>query len=303
MHDIISQMIVLFILIIVGYVARKCRMMDAEGDRRLSGLVINLTCPCLILSSVMGNAVLDKSLVLPLLTEGFSTYIFLILVSWCLSLFVKHKDKRGLYRFMLTFGNVGFIGYPVVASVWGENAIFYASLLNFPNTLFAFSIGMAQVAGYGQHVKFNYRILGYPAMIASYLSILIVLMDWGQIPDMITRPVKLLGDITVPAALLIIGSSMAQIPMKQMFGSPMVYATSMLRLLVLPLVVFCISKLSGVDETVLQINTLLSAMPVATYGTMFCLQFGKDDTFMTQGIFISTLLSVITIPIMVLLLL
>ena len=159
MHDIISQMIVLFILIIVGYVARKCRLMDAEGDRRLSGLVINLTCPCLILSSVMGNAVLDKSLVLPLLTEGFSTYIFLILVSWCLSLFVKHKDKRGLYRFMLTFGNVGFIGYPVVASVWGENAIFYASLLNFPNTLFAFSIGMAKVAGYGQQVKFNYRIL------------------------------------------------------------------------------------------------------------------------------------------------
>ena len=97
MHDIISQMIVLFILIIVGYVARKCRLMDAEGDRRLSGLFINLTCPCLILSSVMGNAVLDKSLVLPLLTEGFSTYIFLILVSWCLSLFADIRQCR-FYR-------------------------------------------------------------------------------------------------------------------------------------------------------------------------------------------------------------
>lgn len=299
MCSIINQMIAIFILILIGYVAHKYKLMDADGNRKLSELIINLTCPCLILASAGGNNIPDKSLILPLLIVGFITYMFLIVVAWFLPLIINDLEKRRLYSFMLAFGNVGFIGYPVIASVLGENAIFYASLLNFPNTLFAFSVGAALISGSKKGMGFNYRILGCPAMIASYLSILIVCMDW-KLPYVISLPINLLGDITVPSALLIIGSSMAQIPIRQVLGTSMIYIISIFRLLILPFAVFGISKLMEVNATVIQINTLLSAMPVATYGTMFCLQYHKDDKIITQGILISTVLSMITIPIIIL---
>ena len=78
MDAIVTQMIILFILVIIGYYLSKKKMMDADFDRKLSGLVINVTCPSLILSSVMGDTLPDKKLILPLLVVGFATYVVLI---------------------------------------------------------------------------------------------------------------------------------------------------------------------------------------------------------------------------------
>lgn len=78
MDAIVTQMIILFILVIIGYYLSKKKMMDADFDRKLSGLVINVTCPSLILSSVMGDTLPDKTLILPLLVVGFATYVVLI---------------------------------------------------------------------------------------------------------------------------------------------------------------------------------------------------------------------------------
>ena len=124
-----------------------------------------------------------------------------------------------------------------------------------------------------------------------------MVLDIKGIPDLIVTPLTLLGNITVPAALLIIGTSMAQMNLKQIFTGKLVWLVSALRLLVLPLVIYLITKMIGFSGDILNINTVLAAMPVGTYGAMFCLQYGKDETVMVQGILISTLLSIISIPV------
>ena len=211
MDAIVTQMIILFILVIIGYYLSKKKMMDADFDRKLSGLVINVTCPSLILSSVMGDTLPDKKLILPLLVVGFATYVVLIGLAFLLPRYLPVKPSdRGIYSFMLAFGNVGFIGYPIVASIFGASAVFYASILNFPSTLLIFVFGTLFISGGQGKMRFDWRTLYCPAMIASYLSILIVVIGWVP-PRVISTPFVLLGNVTVPAALLIIGSSIARV--------------------------------------------------------------------------------------------
>ena len=298
MDTIVTQMVILFVLVIVGYCLNKKGLMDEEFDRKLSGLVINVTCPCLILSSVMGETLPDKRYILPLLAVGFATYVILIGAAFLLPRYLRVKSTdRGIYSFMLAFGNVGFIGYPIVASIFGSSAVFYACILNFPSTLLIFVFGTLFISGGQGKMHFDRRTLYCPAMIASYLSILIVLTGWTP-PRVVGTPFVLLGNVTVPAALLIIGSSIAQVPVRRMFGNPSIYMMSVLRLLLIPLLILYLSRLCRVDETIANINVVLAAMPVASYGTLFCIQYERGEMVMAEGTFITTLLSVLSIPLL-----
>ena len=228
MNAIVTQMIILFIIVIIGYFLSKKKMMDADFDRKLSVLVINVTCPSLILSSVMGDTLPDKGFILPLLIVGFATYIVLIGGAFLFPRLLPVKAaNRGIYSFMLAFGNVGFIGYPIVASIFGANAVFYACILNFPSTLLIFVFGTLFISGGESKIRFDWRTLYCPAMIASYLSILIVVTGWTP-PKVLSTPFTLLGNITVPAALLIVGSAIAQVPIRRMFGNTAIYLMSAL---------------------------------------------------------------------------
>ena len=297
MLTLISQMTSLFILILVGFGAAKLKMIDGRFSQQLSVFVINISSPCLIVSSVLGDISPDKNLILPVLGIGCVTYAFFVAVAMLLSrLMSKDRDMQGIYGFMLTFGNVGFIGYPIVASIFGQYAIFYASLLNIPFTILAFSLGKKMIQGGQGSLDLNWKVFVSPAMIACYVSVLIVVFDIDWLPNLVVTPLTLLGNITVPAALLVIGTSMAQMDLRKIFSGKLVWGVSVLRLLVLPVVIFYLTRLMGFDDDILGINTVLAAMPVGTYGAMFCLQYGKDESVMVQGILISTLLSIISIP-------
>ena len=299
MDNIVTQMVILLLLVVAGFVSNKCGLTGGDFDRRLSNFIINVSCPSLILSSVMGDVVPDRRLIIPLLVVGFLTYVALFGVAWLLPrYFVREAYMRGMYSFMLMFGNVGFIGYPVVASIFGPQAVFYACLLNVPNTLFIFVVGTVFVLGGGGKLRFSPRTLYCPGMIASYLSIVIVAMGWEQVPRVVAEPLRLLGGITVPGALLVIGSSMANIGRSHMLGSPRIYVMAALRLMAIPVLIYALSALAGVDETVNRVNTVIIGMPVASYGTMFCLKYGRDETEMVRGTLITTILSVVTIPLL-----
>ena len=299
MDNIVTQMVILLLLVVAGFISNKCGLTGGDFDRRLSNFIINVSCPSLILSSVMGDVVPDRRLIIPLLVVGFLTYVALFGVAWLLPrYFVREAYMRGMYSFMLMFGNVGFIGYPVVASIFGPQAVFYACLLNVPNTLFIFVVGTVFVLGGGGKLRFSPRTLYCPGMIASYLSIVIVAMGWEQVPRVVAEPLRLLGGITVPGALLVIGSSMANIGRSHMLGSQRIYVMAALRLMAIPVLIYALSAIAGVDETVNRVNTVIIGMPVASYGTMFCLKYGRDETEMVRGTLVTTILSVVTIPLL-----
>ena len=210
----IEVMVILFIIVVLGYTLCKLGYMGDRFDQKLSSIVIDLTCPALILSSVMGNELPDRTLILPLLGVGFLTYILLLIYGfWMPRLVSKNRDEQGMIGFALMFANVGFIGYPIVSSIFGPKSIFYAALLNMPNTFFIFTAGVMLVKGEYSIKSLNPKVLFSPAMIAAFIAALIVAFGIHT-PDIIARPVTMVGNITVPAALMIIGSSMARLPLR-----------------------------------------------------------------------------------------
>lgn len=294
---VITQMVVLFLLVLAGFVSRKVKLTSRDFDRTLSNLVIQVTCPSLIIASTMGDVMPERRLILPLLGVSALTYVFLIGLAYVIPYIIPcRRAEHGMYSFMLAFANVGFIGYPIIASIFGHSAVFYASILNSINTLTIFIWGVMFVTG-GKSGKFNWRLLYSSPMISTYISILIVATGWHA-PRFMSQAFTLLGNMTVPSALLVIGSSMAAIPLKRMAGSRGVYVMSVFRLLVLPLSLYYLLLTIGVDSRIAAIDMILSGMPVASFGTMFCLKYGKDETVMSQGTFITTLLSVISIPLL-----
>ncbi len=297
----LEVMVILFIIVVLGYVLCKLGYMGAKFDQKLSSIVIDITCPSLILSSVMGSDMPDRTLILPLLGIGFLTYFILLIFGfWVPRLITKNRDDQGMIGFALMFANVGFIGYPIVSSIFGPKAIFYAALLNMPNTFFIFTAGVMLVKGEYSIKSLNPKVLFSPAMIAAFAAALIVALN-VHTPDIIARPVTMVGNITVPAALMIIGSSMARLPLKEIIGSPVVYVSSFVRLAVVPLAVYFLFKACGVSDVINNINTVVIAMPVASFGTMFCMKYGRNPSLMTEMTFITTVGSILTIPLITML--
>ena len=148
--------------------------------------------------------------------------------------------------------------------------------------------------------QFNPKVLFSPALLGAFVAAILVAFG-VHTPDIIARPVTMVGNITVPAALMIIGSSMAKLPVKEIIGSPKVYVSSFLRLAVVPLSIYFLFKLCGVSDLVNNINTVVIAMPVASFGTMFCLKYGRNPSLITEMTFITTVGSIITIPLITLL--
>ena len=301
----IEVMLTLAAIVAVGYVAGRTGYLGGEFDKRLSTLVINITCPCLILSSAMTGELPDRRFILPLLLISVVTYAVLTAVAFFLPRYLtKKKADEGAIGFALLFGNVGFMGYPVVDSIFGHEAVFYAAVLNVVNTFAVFTVGTILITGKGdvEQKRFEKKVLYSTSMMAAYLTMLIVALGISDIPKAISMPLTMIGNITVPAALMIIGSSMSQLSLRTMLGNATVYATAAFRLVLLPVAVYYLCRTLGFSDFVVNINTLVIAMPVATYGTILCLKYGKDTTMITEVTFITTLLSMLTIPALVMLL-
>ena len=340
----ITVMTALVIIVVIGFIAGKIGYMNEEFDKKLSALIVNITCPALILSSTMGDTLPDREMILPLLGISFLTYILLTGVSFTLPrLLTRRKEDEGIVGFALMFGNVGFIGYPIVASIFGHTAIFYAAILNVANTFFVFTIGNLLVAnGNGNDTlrydtaqaptireqahydngngnvsedekvkvnvnvsvrnslkrKFEKKVLYSTPMLSAYLSMVIVALGIDNIPEAISKPLTMIGNITVPGALMIIGSTMAQLSGRAMLGNMTVYATSLFRLVLIPLAFYWLFTWMGYDPYVVNINTVIIAMPVATYGTILCLINNRDTTLMTELTFTTTIISMVTLPLL-----
>lgn len=303
-------MLTLFAIVVVGYIAGKLGYMGGTFDKKLSKVVIDITCPALILSSAMTGELPDRRYILPLLGISVLTYVLLTGVALLLPRFLtKKKDDEGVIGFAMMFGNVGFMGYPIVASIFGHEAVFYAAVLNVVNTFTVFTIGTMLIVGKNlestveekemSQKKMLRKVLYSTPMLSAYLTMLIVALEIKDIPEFISQPLTMIGNITVPAALLIIGSSMSQLPLRALLGNGTIYTTTLMRLAILPIGIHYLMTLLGFSSFVVGINTVVIAMPVATYGTILCLRHGKDTTLITEVTFITTLLAMISIPLLV----
>lgn len=299
--DVLSlcrRMVMLFFCMACGFCAAKGGVMDTQSNKKLSALVVNVANPMQILASALtGERLLSTGQTLRLAGLIALIYLALIALSFPAVRLLRVRDaERGLYRFMFIFSNTGFLGYPVVESLLGSGAAFYVTIFVLFFQLFCWSYGASLMRG-AARFRFQWKVLRQPCVAASLAAFAVYLSGW-QPPALLHQTVKYVGDITSPVVMLIVGCSLAQMRFKQIFGSWQIYALSALKLAAVPLLAYAVLRHVLTNEFALCVLTVLLCMPIATNTTILSYQYGADETAASSGVFVSTLLSLLTIPLM-----
>ena len=271
--SIFTQMVALFAAIGVGYICKKTGVMDADFDKRLSGLVLSATLPALILASVLNvDSLPDPVLMAQIIGLSVLSYVLFIPIAYIVTYVLRIPDgRRGVYRFMLIFGNTGFIGYPVLSAIFGPQTVVYAVVYNIVFNLLSFTFGAWLIASdneYGVKVRMSWRDFVTPCNIATLITMALAFCGVHAVP-VVGPALSTIGSFTTPATLLIVGSSLANLPAAKLMGTPRLWIACLVRMVATPLLIFAVMRpLAG--GALLGVVVVLAAMPVATNGTMFC---------------------------------
>ena len=299
--DILSlcrKMAVLFFCMVAGFLAARGGAMDAQSNKKLSSLIVNVANPMQILASALtGEHLLSNGETFRLIGLLALLYAALIALSFpAARLLHVRGSEAGIYRFMFIFANIGFLGYPVVESLLGYQATFYVTLAVLMFQLLCWSYGVSLISGKGRF-RFQWKILLQPCVAASLAALAIYLSGW-QPPVLLHQAVKYVGDITSPIAMLIVGCALAQMKPGQIFGNWRVYVLVLLKMILVPLLLHVVLRQVLDDAFVLCVLTVLLCMPIATNTTILSYQYGADEAVASSGVFVSTLLCTLTIPLM-----
>ena len=302
MTSILEQMAILFIIIAIGYIANKTKVMSPEADKAITKLVINVTMPCMILNSVWGDRI-DMSI------SDILFFVAMIVASFFIAMaiafiFVKLKrgDKtdNGLICYLSSFSNVGFMGLPIALAVFGESSLFYVALFNIPYAVMGFSAGVLMISRGSGKIGLK-KLLLTPPLITVIIAIILYLLHINA-PPIIKSTASLVGNMTTPAAMLVVGSLLASLPLKNVFSEARLYIVAGIKLLVIPFAIWLIFKQFITNPLALGVLVLLSATPSPTIATMIAMEYGGNDRLASKGVFITTLFSVVTIPLIIYLL-
>lgn len=292
---VFQQMAVMLILLLVGVIAARVGVIDAETNRRMTRFALAIPQSAQILSSAMNMETgMTLGRVLSILGAGCVFFALLVVLSLGVPFLYRVKGKdRGAYSFMTIFGNVGFMGLPVIRSLFGAGAVFYGALLLIPFNLLAYTYGIMLLQG-GKG-RIDWRALVSVPLISSLLAVILVCVHI-PIPYPIRQATTLLGDMITPLSMIIIGASLGELPLGEVLGDWRAYAFAPVRLIVSPVLVWAVLRLFIQDQTLLGVYTVLAAMPVATFSTMLSIRYGGNERLTSRTVFVSTVLSVATIP-------
>jgi predicted permease len=292
MSAAIHQILVIFIGILAGFVCRKTKVLTEEGTGTLSNIVVKLILPFYLFSAILNtDASVDSGTVL--LTVALSAGMFLlsgIVALIVVPLLKPPQGDRGVYLFELMCGNVTYIGIPVCAAILGGSASFYASLLNIPYNLICFSLGVWLLAG-----KLPLKKILNPAFLAGVAAAVLYSLR-VPVPKVILDGCSFIGQATSPCAMLVIGSVLGSVPIRQIFTEWRAIPYVILRLVGIAALVAFLLSFTDIDPVLKGVLILMAAMPAATNSTMLCTIYGGNRELSAKLIFLSTALSAVTIP-------
>ena len=297
---VFQTMLKLFLLLVLGFVLFKCHIFDEYTNKKISALIVNVASPMLIISSIAGVEGSNKSIVFLMIGAGILMYIgFIILGKIINRIFPFPKKDWPVYECMVVFANTGFMGYPVLLDVFGQEAVFYASLIHMAFNFFVYTYAiMCLTKGDDSEFKLNFKQLLTPGIILIFVGIFIYLFDI-QLPSVLMDTINSVGSLTAPLSMMMIGSSLAVYPITDSFTDWRSYVFAFVRLMIVPFVTMIMCRLLHIDAYYANITIITNAMPVGSMVLMLATQYNANVKIVTRNIVVSTLLSVITIPIVV----
>lgn len=292
--NVINQVIILFLIIGVGYYAKKRNIINEEINKGLTRLLLEVTLPLMIVVSFnysFSQDIMKNMITLFLYSWGI--HVFLIFLGYILYR-KKVEGKREVLRFSTVFSNCGFIGYPVLGSLYGNMGVLYAAIFNIPFNILTWTFGVMLFTGDKNSKNFK-KVFLNPGIISVLIGLTLFMFS-VEIPQYIYSSFKLVGDMTTPLSMIIIGSMLAEVKFKEVFKDMSLYSISLVRLILVPALTYLLLFLIKAEPMLRNIAVMVEAMPVAATTAIFAEAFDKEAKFASQIVFVTTLFSVATIP-------
>lgn len=337
---VLQQMVIIFILIGIGMILYRRRLITEEGSKQISGLIINVTNPALLICSALDDG---PKASLRDLGIAFAAYAVIFALLIAMGFLIPHllripKSTRYAYQMLTVFGNVGFIGIPLASAVLGSESLIFVSIFNllFNLLIYTFGISLLQRAAARQtednapfdidSAKENVTLsaeqteaatnipdaagqrkratsiasgrlqkLINAGTISAAVTILFYLGNF-PVPEIISSALSYTGRATTLLSMLVLGVSVAQMAPKDIFSHPKLYAFTLLRQVLVP--IGCVLLMRCLLDNKLILNTMLLmvAVPAANMPLMLAKQMDMETEAISQGIILTTVLSLVTVP-------
>lgn len=298
-----NKIISLFLLIMIGYIAMKVKFVSSGIKGHISNLVLNITLPLYIFTAMQfefSASVLKETGVLVFIS--FMFYAGVTLLSYIYAGVFKLKgSKKDVFQYVIIFSNVGYMGYPIMYELAGEKGMFYAAIYNLSFNILTWTLGVFIMSRHKnssekQSLKQKLKHVINPSLVAVVLGFTCFILSI-KIPELLMTTFKSVGQTTTPLSMMFIGMILAEIKLSEIVNDISVLIVSVVRLLIIPILVYLILRTLGVSGLVLTIPVVLSAMPAAANTAVVASKYENDYKLASKLIFVTTLLSIVTIPI------
>lgn len=297
--EILLQQIGLFVIyILAGVILVKTRILNCETLEPISKFVIKMALPVMVFINItdgVDRQILFESWPILVIAAGYYICMYgggLVIVK----LFHLQKERAGIFQAMLLFGNIGFVGLPMIAGVFPENGILYASVFMIMDQFMLWTLGvklLSPVAGLG---SFELKKLVNPATVAIVLGMLLMLAD-VRMPILLDTALQKIGATASPLAMIYVGGIFAGISFRKYLREISLYVIVLMKMIAAPLLLFLILGIFPVGEEMRTAMALLVGMPTMTAVVMMANASGLDGDYALGGVFITTVCGVVTLPV------
>ena len=291
------QAVVMFILLGAGYLLYKLKFLDDDSTRRLSNIVITVINPIVIFNAYQTQfkPELAKGLLYAIIL-AFSCQVVMVIVA---KLTVRPKSENWrVERFAAGYSNCAFMGIPLVQAAFGAEGVFYLTAFITAFNVFMWTHGVILMSGEKLSRKSLLKILVSPAMISIALG-LIFFFTGIRLPEILSQPLDYLGSMNTPLAMIVSGATIAKAGLLLGLKNPRIYAVQSLKLLIIPALLSAAvvpAELLGVSSLVVNTVLIAAASPTASSTIMFSYKFGQNERYASHHFAISTIASMVTIP-------
>ena len=293
---LLQQMGILFVYMMIGYVACKKEYFDQEFGKKLSWLVVNVANPMLAISAVVNNEeqIAKKDFYVTVLLAICFYAFFLILAQILPRLIGVQNSDIGVYKMMTTFNNIGFMGFPVIDAAYGNGALIYAVPFSIMFNILCYTWGIQTLCGGGE--KGNWKRIINIGTISGIISIVLFFMQI-PVPKMICSLSAGLSNLTGPLSMLVIGISIAAMELKDLFTDVKLLKFALIKLLAVPVAAMLLVCQVIDNRVICEVFLVMMATPAASMCAMLSQQYGGDYELAAKGVALTTILSVVTMPI------
>ena len=298
---LLKQMVVLFLIMLLGFGLAKKGILDTVTGKKMSWLVVNVCNPALILSGSLGEEVISVSSLQEVLAAAVVMYLLLLVLGLILPGLIRADAKeRSAYRIMTVFTNIGFMGFPLISSMYGSGALLYGTVFSIPYNLLIYTYGICAIRGGSFSIKQLKQVLntGVAACAAAIGIYVLKLFVPVRVPEIITQTVDLLSGMTAPLSMMVIGASLAGLSLKELVKDKKMLLFAGLRLILIPCLFMSGFRHFLADPVLLGVCLIMLATPAGSMTVMLSQQYDGNVETTSKGVALTTILSVATLPLL-----